>query len=201
MIKATFLSTLSQAINHYLHLDAASLNRLKKLQDKVVTIEILPFHWVFQCQFSALGVEIHQEANLQAHTTISGTPLQLAGMILDKTNRRRFFAEDVKIKGEAEVGQQVTDLFDELHIDWEDHAARIIGDIPAYHLGKTWKAFKTWLSESDASLSEQIKEYIHEEANWQPSRDRLQDFFADIDTFSMDVDRLEMKIKQAKSGR
>ena len=38
-------------------------------------------------------------------------------------------------------------------------------------------------------------EFVHEEMKWLPAREALQDFFNDIDTLRMDVDRIEAKIQ------
>jgi ubiquinone biosynthesis protein UbiJ len=197
-MKAFFLSALSKAINHYLELDPDSRVRLKRLQGKAITIELLPFHLIFQCLLTEHGIDVHMEELVPSETTIRGTPLQMVGVMINKENRHGFFADDLVMEGNAELGQQVTALFDELQVDWEEHFARLAGDVPVYHVSRFLKRATKWLKQAEESLSEDINEYIHEEAAWFPAREALQDFFQDIDAFSMDIDRAEARINQLR---
>ena len=198
-MKNAILPLLTKALNAYLALDPESKHRLKELKGHTVTIELLPFHFEFQCVFTAHGVELHTEENLAAETILRGTPLQLAGAMLCKENRQQFFADDVVIEGNAEIGMQVVDLFDSLHIDWEDYFAQVAGDVPAYHVSRFLRGVKNWLKQADDSFSENVSEYVREEAEWVPSREALQDFFHDIDTVRMDVDRMDARIQQLRT--
>lgn len=193
-MKTRVLSALSDALNAYLKLDAESQFRLAKLQGKVITIELLPFSFIFQCVFSAERIDITMDSDLPPDTILRGTPLQLFNVMAIKADRQRFFADDVSIDGNAEIGQQVIALFDALHIDWEEYLSRLVGDVPAYHAGKMVKHFCAWLSSTDESITEDIKEYLQEETEWLPTREALQDLFHDIDTLRLDVERSAAKI-------
>lgn len=199
-MKNFFLSNLTKAINHYLALDSESPARIKKLQDKVVTIELLPLHFIFQCVFTEHSVQIQADELLHAHTKIRGTPLQMLGVALAKDERQRFFAEDIVMEGDAEVGQQMVELFDDLHIDWEDYLARMVGDVPAYHVSRFMRGMREWLTQTEKTVAQDISEFIHEETTWLPAREALQDFFHDVDVLRMDVDRLEARIKILAQG-
>jgi ubiquinone biosynthesis protein UbiJ len=160
-----------------------------------MTVVFLPFEVSFQCQFSQGKVMIHSGDTLEAQTVIRGTPMQMTGVMIAKDNRHRFFAEDLMIEGNAELGQQMIALFDECQIDWEDHLAQVVGDTPAYHVGRIIRGAFDWVRKTDHSFTQNVNEYVHEEANWFPSREALHDFFNDIDTLRMDVDRAEAKIR------
>ncbi len=188
------LPSLTKAINAYLRLDPESNGRLLKLKGKAITIELLPFHFVFQCVFHEDHVELQQDELLHTDTKIRGTPLHMLGVMLIKDNRQRFFAEDLVIEGNAEFGQQVVELFDELQIDWEEYLSRFLGDVPAYHVGRFLRGINGWLRDTEKAFAQNVNEYMHEEALFLPAREALQDFFAEIDTLRMDVDRVEAKI-------
>lgn len=195
-MKAMITSKLSQAINKYLQLDPTSTIRLNKLAGKIIAIELKPFGYTFYCHFSDQGVQINDTALSEVNTQISGTPIQFVNVMLDKTNRKQFFTDDVNMTGDAEVGQQVIQLFDELEIDWEEYLAKLIGDIPAFNISKFVNRIGNWLQSSNQSLRENVNEYIHEEANWLPTREALQDFYRDIDQLRLDADRLEARLTQ-----
>ena len=193
-MKTLFLSSLSKAMNAYLSLDPESKNRLRHLQNKIITIELRPFHFIFQCEFSAEGVTLHADDILPAETKLTGTPLQMLGVMMTKENRNHFFSDDLMMEGNAEFGQQIVELFDELHIDWEEQLSHFTGDTSAHHISRFVRNVTGWLQQVDQHLSQDMNEYIHEEAEWLPHTEALQDFFNDIDTLRMDVDRAEAKI-------
>jgi ubiquinone biosynthesis protein UbiJ len=194
------LPSLTKAINAYLRLDPESKQRLKNLRGKAITIEFLPFHFIFQCVFSEDSVELQADEWLQTDTKIRGTPLQMLGAMLTKDNRQRFFAEDLLIEGDATIAQQVIELFDELQIDWEEYLSRLVGDVPAYHVGRTLRDMKEWLHNTEKTLAQNINEYIHEEAGFLPVREALQDFFSEIDTLRMHVDRIEARFVRLRTS-
>lgn len=199
-MKKLFLPSINKAINSYLNLDPESKMRVKKLSGKAIAIELLPFHFHFQCVFSENKVEVYSDELMETETQIRGTPLQMMGVMINKENRQQFFAEDIVITGNAELGQQVIALFDELQIDWEEHMAQFVGDVPAYHVGRFVKKIGSWLRHSENSFSQDINEYVHEEAGLFPSSEAFQDFFNDIDALRMDVDRVEVRIKKIKEN-
>ena len=198
-MKKNFLVVLSKAINTYLGLDPESKHRLHDLKGKAITIELKPFQFIFQCVFTGHGISLHTGEHAEAEATLRGTPLQLAGAMLAKENRQHFFADDLIMEGNADIGLQVVDLFDRLQIDWEEYVAQIVGDTPAYHVSRFVRNLGNWLQQSETSLTDNISEYMQEETQWLPSREALQDFFDDIDAIRSDIDRAEAKIQQLKN--
>ena len=198
-MKTLFLGSIEKALNAYLHSDEQSEKRLAKLAGKSIAIELLPLQITFICLFSLDGVTVDINADHQPHTKIKGTPLQLLGAMLDKDRRHQFFADDVIIEGDAEFAQQVIHLFDHIQIDWEEHTARIIGDVPAYQLSKLVRGFRGWLGKTETAFTQDVNDYLHEEAAWFPTREELQEFFSDIDNLRMDLDRLESRIAHLRT--
>ncbi len=187
-----FLSFLSKTVNAYLDLDPASQSRLQILEGKVIGFELLSLHFKFQCVFINNHMDIVTDQI--AETTIRGTPLAFLATAFAKQQRQRFFAEDLTIEGSAELAAEVIALFDELTIDWQEYTSHFIGDIPTYHVERAFKKTNQWLAQIKSSLTQNIDEYIHEEKEWLPSNEALQDLFNDIDQLRMDVDRIEATI-------
>lgn len=191
--------TLNRAINAYLALDSASKDRLQNLQNKSFAIILKPMQMKFVLHFSEDGVSIDTDTESIATVTVTATPLQLMNIMLCKSDRDRAFVEDITMEGNAEFAQHVLTLFDELEIDWEDYLAHFVGDVPSYHANRWLKSAKDWLHDARFSLTQNINEYIHEEAQWLPTREALNDLFADIDLLRMDVDRLATKFMLLKN--
>jgi ubiquinone biosynthesis protein UbiJ len=195
------LSSLNKTMNSLLNLDAESKQRMKKLHGKTIGIELLPFSFEFQCSFDENGVNLFSDELAFTDTVIRGTPLNMLGVMLSKENRQKFFAEDLIIEGNAEFGQEVVDLFDHLQIDWEEYLSKITGDVPAYHTFRLLRKFNRFMQDASGSMRSNINEYIHEEAKWLPIREALNDFFHEIDTTRMDVDRMQERIAHLEDER
>lgn len=198
MIKTLLLSSFEKAVNYYLKLDPDSVQRLASLEGKTATIEWLPFHLVFQCHFTQQQVKIYADALLMSDVTISGTPWQMLNMMNYPKERQYFFNEKINITGNAELGQQIVALFDKMQWDGEEYLAKLIGDVPAYHINRITNCFQQWMHQTKESLIDNVNEYIHEEKEYLPCQEAVNDFFADIDTLRMDVDRLEARINLLK---
>lgn len=196
ILKPAFASVIKTALNTLLQLDPASQERLSKLQDVVVTIEILPFHYFLQLLVKEEGLYVQEEAVLEPDVIIRGTPLQMTALAFNQDKKQQFFADDITIEGNAELAQDVLHLFNHLHIDWEELLSNVVGDAPAYHMGQFMRRTGKWLRSVEESFTNNVDEYVHEEKQWFPTREALQDFFNDIDTLQMDVDRLEARMRK-----
>lgn len=190
---------MEKAVNAYLRQDEQSVARLANMAGKTICIELLPWHIQFYCRFTCDRMVISLQEETTHITKLTGTPMQLGAVMLAKENRQQFFADDLQIEGDAEFAQQVTDLFDQVSIDWEEHTASLIGDVPAYQLSKFAGRVRDWLKKTGESTAQDINDYLHEEAAWFPVRAELQEFFSQIDNLRMDTDRLEARLNHLKS--
>ncbi|MCE3237282.1 MAG: hypothetical protein K0R24_263 [Gammaproteobacteria bacterium] len=182
-------------INAYLALDPESQRRLLKLNGKIVTIELAEHP--IQLQFTQSGITLKTDHFSEPHTVIKGTPLSLLHMGLARDNRKKFFSDNsITIQGNLELGQQVIALFDELEIDWEEYLSRGLGDIGSHQLVRFTKKIKQFGQRICSTLTENIDEYVHEEANLFPPSEALDDFYHDVDDLRMDTDRLETRIRK-----
>ncbi len=194
-MRAFIERNLQSVLNQYLALDPESSKRIKAIDNKVVTIELLSIPLTFQLIFTNSTIEICK-AREKPDTIIKGTPLSLLRMSLDKHHRKSFFADDVTIEGDLELGQKVIDLFDSLDVDYEEYLAYWIGDIPSYHMGQLSRKIRAFKSNVTSTLKDNFKEYLHEETQIFPGKEEVLDFFNDVDQLRLDVDRLEAKIRK-----
>ena len=200
-MKNPFLPFVQKALNRYLTLDPESIHRIHELRGKIVKIHlnmIPPLE--FFLKFNPQTIDVLAEFSNQPDLIIKGTPLSLLNLSLTKDKRKHFFGDNVSIAGNLELGQQVTDLFDQLEIDWEEYISHWVGDISAHQIGRAAEKLKKFSSRFKKSMSQNVNEYIHEEINVFPPKEALQDFFSDIDVLRMDVDRIEARIKNLIRG-
>jgi ubiquinone biosynthesis protein UbiJ len=194
-MRAFFEKNLQVILNRYLSLDPESAYRIKALKNHVITIELNGLALIFQLVFTESNIQVKTNDFSNPDTTIKGTPLSLLHMTLT-SDRKKFFAENVIIEGNLELGQQVIDLFDTLEIDWEEYISRMTGDVPAHQIHRAASHLKIFTTRLRKTLMHNINEYVHEEKNLFPAPEALQDFFQEVDILRMDTDRLEARIAQ-----
>jgi ubiquinone biosynthesis protein UbiJ len=188
--------TFQNALNRYLALDPESKSRLHALDGKTIAIELSGLGLHFHLEFTRQEIKLNRNAAIKPDTTIKGTPFSMLHMSLARHDRKKFFAEDVIIEGNIELGQKAIDLFDSLEIDWEEYASHWIGDVSAHQLGRFIKKTVRVGKKIRLTLRENMNEYIHEEIDLFPPGEALSDFFNDVDTLRMDVDRLEVRLEK-----
>lgn len=189
-----FIQSIEKILNRYLMLDPESKTRLQALEGKIITIELSGLAFAFQLKILQ-GRMYLQKPVEDPDVLIKGTPLFLLHLSLAKENRKQFFAEDVLIEGDLELGQQIIDLFDELEIDWEEYLSHYIGDVASHQIGNFVRRTKQFSKRTREVIVQNVNEYVHEEVNLFPAKEALQDFFHEIDEARMDVDRLEQRMK------
>lgn len=197
-MKHAVITMIEKALNRYIHLDPETVTRLKPLAGKIVTIHMRGMGEPVQIIFTRENIAVKNEALLKADTVVSGTPLTLLRMSLTSGDRKSFFGKEVSIEGDLEVGQAVIDLFDELDIDWEEQLSHVTGDVSAHQMGRFVRGIKNGLQRFSDVLLRNINEYSHEEAQCFPTLEALKDFYADVDSLRMDVDRMTVRVKALK---
>lgn len=195
-MKDVIAAIIQKAINRYILLDPESKMRLRALQGNVVTVEFLKIGFIFQLIFLDETIQLKCDDFVKANVHIKGTPLTMAHMILTRGDRKHFFADDVSMEGNLEIGQQILDLFDQLEIDWEEYLSHWVGDVSAHQIGRFVKRVRTLQQRTYDTLLQNVNEFAHEEIDMFPSPEALKDFFNDVDLLRMDVDRMEARIRK-----
>lgn len=195
MIITFLLPQIEKGLNRYLALDPESYKRLGALEGKTITIYLKPLKSALQIRILEKALHLSEDEVHPADIKITGTPLSLLSLALSADKKHRFFSDDIVIEGNIEQGQQIIDLFDQLEIDWEEYLSQIVGDAPAYEVGRFAKIFFRWSKRAKETLLKNIDEYVHEEQPLFPPAEELQDFYNEVDELRMEIDRLEARIK------
>ncbi len=197
MIKKYTLMALQKAINHALALDESMPDKLKSVEGKVLEVIITPLHVNFFIRFFEQKLLLLAAYKGEPDTIIHSSPLGLIRLsILPASKVRSLFNDKIRISGDIELGQRVKTLFDEIEIDWEDHLAHFTGDVVAHQIGNFVRQGITFKNRFTHSLRQNVTEYVHEEVHLFPTEEEVQDFFKDIDSLSLQTERLAAHVNQ-----
>lgn len=197
MIKKYSLKALEKAINYALRMDEDLPQKMKPLQGRVVAVVIAPLGVRFFILFEDRGLRLRDAFEGTVDTTIHSSPLGLIRLsFLPASQARSLFNEKIRLTGDVELGQEVKKLFDALDIDWEGHLAQFTGDVCAHQIGSLFKKASQFHQRLGQSLRHNSREYVQEERQLLPSREEVEDFFAEVDEARLEVERLEAQLKK-----
>lgn len=197
MLKKYSLKALQKAMNKALSLDEHMPSKLGALDNKTIEMIIAPLNVNFFIHFHNGKICLLDQHQGQINTVIHSNPLGLIRLsLLPASKARSLFNDKVRMSGDMELGQQVKKLFDELDIDWEGHLAQFTGDVVAHQIGSFVRKGLSFKKHLGQSIQQNMTEYLQEELRVTPSKNELEDFFADIDQLSLDAERLQAHVNQ-----
>jgi ubiquinone biosynthesis accessory factor UbiJ len=144
---------------------------------------------------SSTGERLRLEAGSGTATdaTLSAGPFSLLALAGGQT--RSVSATGGTVSGDAEVAQQFSELLGLLKPDPEEELAQLIGDAPAYHLGRLARAVLDFGERAARTGVRNVAEYLaHERRDLVPKAEGRQ-LLDGIDALRDDVDRFEARLK------
>ncbi|HAT2037257.1 TPA: hypothetical protein I8Z92_002721 [Legionella pneumophila] len=200
MLKEYSLKALQTAINQAMKLDEQMPQKIQKLDGKTLEMVITPLNVNFYIRFKGSEMQLLHRIDGRPDTIIHSNPIGLIRLSLLPTSKARsLFNDKIRISGDIELGQSVKKLFDEIDIDWEEHLAHFTGDVVAHQIGSFVRKGLEFKNQFSTSMQQNITEFLQEELRICPSRNELEDFFAEVDELVLSVDRLQAHINNLMS--
>jgi ubiquinone biosynthesis protein UbiJ len=188
-------------LNRYLGLDPDARGRLRALHGRVICLEVLGLGLRWYLVPGPAGVQVLGSFEGEPDCTLTGTPLDLAGMGSERDSADRLFSGAVRIDGDTELGHGFGKLLAGLDIDWEEQLSRITGDVLAHQLGNFARGALRWGQGSLATLRRDLPEYLQEEVRLLPGRYEVDELLSDIDRLRDDLERLEQRVRRLGDRR
>lgn len=194
-----FTQLAEAAINRLLRLDPGARARLGGLQDKVIRLRLgsaEPFElYVLP---SASGVQLRETHERPPDVTLSGDVPVFARLAL-----RRFVPEiiasgEVQISGDIDLGRRFQDILEKIDVDWEEPAARVLGDVAAHQLGHAARGVARWSRQALRTLGQDAAEYLQEESRLLPLRTRAAAFRQAVEAVRAAADGLDARIARLR---
>jgi len=190
------LAALEATINRYLALDPEGAARITDLQGKVILIEVIGFDTRFYLIPGPAGVHFYGDYAGTPDCILRAAPLALARLGVSHRKADRLFSGEVQIEGDTHLAQAFGDFLSGLEVDWEEQLARLVGDVAAHWIGSQIRAADRWGRRTADTLTEDVKEYLQEEARLLPSHYEVQAFLDEVDLVRDGVERLAARIER-----
>lgn len=197
-LQTAALSSLEFVINKALELDPGSSARLAEMQDVTLKIECTAPAFCAYVQPGAQGLRLKSWYDSKPDSGISGTLSELTRLLQAQDKASALVNGAFQISGDSAPLLQLQEILAQLDIDWEQPIARVLGNVAGHQVGKFVRGSLAWGRHASASLQRNIEEFIHEEARLLPPRLELENFYADVSSLNLRVDRLAARVRKAR---
>ena len=123
---------LESAINHVLQLDMESPSRVKKLEGRLLQLDLEGLAITLFFTFKHGVVRVRLKTDDTPDTVISGTPVALFSMAEPEEADWGLPESKVHINGDASLARDLERIFNKLEPDWEGPLAGWLGDVAGH---------------------------------------------------------------------
>lgn len=195
------------ACNNALEHDAATRQRLTRLNGKIMSLEIktpagstsIGPQSISICP-QPHGLEISSEQNDSPDVTLRATLPALLKISRDGMENADLMPGELEINGDAIVGQRFAQVIAELDIDWEGMMAEHIGETPAGVLNMGFGKAKEIFRGSQSVLQNQVSKLLTEDLGLVATKEDVDPFLDDVDTLRADAERLQARLKRIQNS-
>lgn len=190
-------ATLESAINRVLALDENSAKRLRPLAGKRLALHLQelsqPLLFVFSQRIDILICD--DEPDCLISLSVSTLPQLTDSSQLTELIRQ----QKLSVRGDMQLAQDMSALFKELDIDWQEHVSRYTGDVVAHHLGRVVRDGSQWLRNKAALVKRQLRDALAEEKPVLVPKGRQLQFNRDLDALTKRTEALDKRIAALSS--
>lgn len=173
------------------HLDSEAYQFLAPHENKIICFQVEHFpNMYFQIHPDGLKV-IEPLPEDKCDTTFSGPLNAFISMIFTK-NRVQ---QGLHIRGDLECAKALYDTWRHLDLDFEGALANVVGGDVARGLSEGFKQTHEWFKRTLEARTQDFGAYVQDEKKWLPTKIDIEDFFTDVDSLRLDVERLSARIE------
>ncbi|MGE5241076.1 MAG: SCP2 domain-containing protein [Bacteroidota bacterium] len=190
-----FTNLAEAAINRVLRLDPDTRARLGEMSDKAIRLRLGDVEPIeLYVLPSALGVHLRETYERPPDVTLSGDVPVFARLTLRRFVPEIVAAGEVQISGDIDLGRRFQHILEKIDVDWEEPAARILGDVAAHQLGNAVRGVARWSRHAMRTLGQDAAEYLQEESRLLPLRSRAATFRHAVAAMQAEAEKLEARV-------
>jgi ubiquinone biosynthesis protein UbiJ len=194
-------AALETGINRILALDEGSDERLRRLDGRMLRLDLEGLGISLFFAFNGHHVEVGTRSREEPDTVISGSPFALFSMAApDDAARWGTAGSRVSISGDAQLARDLERLFSQLDPDWEGRLSRILGDVWGHQVASGLRAGAEQLRESAGTAGDMVSEYLRRPQGAVAQADEIEAFAEAVDELSEAVDEAEARVRKLTGG-
>lgn len=192
---------LETGINRILALDESTPDRLQRLDDRMLQLDLEGVGITLYFAFNSHRVEVGTRSDYEPDTVISGSPVALFSMAMPEEAAHWGTPESrVTISGDANLARDLERLFSRLDPDWEGRLSRLLGDVWGHQVAAGLRTGAEQVRESAGSAGEMISEYLTSRQSPVAQADEIREFVEDVDDARDAADQLEVQLAEIEKA-
>jgi len=188
---------LETAVNRILALDDLSVERLLRLDGRMLQLDLEGVGITLFFAFNEHHVEVGTRSQHEPDTVISGSPLALFSMAAPEEASRWGTPESrVKISGDANLARDLERLFSRLDPDWEGRLARLLGEVWGHQVAAGLRAGARQVKASAGNAGDMLSEYLQSSKGPLVRAGEVEAFSAAVEELHTATERLEARLRR-----
>ncbi len=193
---------LETGVNRILALDDNTPQRLSRLDDRMLRLDIEGLGISLFFAFDSRRVEVGTHSDYEPDTVISGSPVALFAMAVpDEAGYWGTPESRVTISGDANLARDLERLFSRLDPDWEGRLSRLLGDVWGHQVAAGLRAGAGQVRESAESAGQMISEYLQGSQSPVAREEEFLEFTEAVEETRDATDRLEAALDELEARR
>jgi len=184
-----------------LSFDLEAKKDLSQFEDKTIHIHIDDFKLDYYFSFDSGELLVTEQFEQSISASISGKLNAFVAAAAAEHSADSIFKGELNFSGDIATARQFQSFAQKLNIDWHEPLAQALGDPLGHTLATGLETLSGWLLQTTQSVTQDISEYVQEEARVTPSSSEQQVFFRQVDQLRSRADRLNAKINQLKADQ
>lgn len=195
------MNPLERLINQLLSPDRETFDDLAGLSGKVVQLELInTAQPVISLIIREHAIEVDTEYAGTGDVLIRGTPLDLLVYMRPSSDDRSVVTGNMEIRGDLGLAQDFQHLLRRFEVDWEEQAARLVGDTLARKTSNIVTMSTDFLRRLKEKTELDLSEYVLYETEVLPEKEEIEDFNNSVDTLRDDFERLKQRFQKLSAN-
>ena len=192
------LAALESGLNRALELAPNTRRELAALEGTVFSVQCTAPIFELYLQPLADSIRLMGFCEEAVTTRVRGAAADFSELASSADPAATLINGRLEIEGDSAPLIELQQILSRLDMDWEAPLVDTLGDVAGHQLAQLLRSLFGWGREAGGSLRRQLAEFIVEEARLSPPRLELEDFYRDVQTLGMQVERLESRSQRLR---
>lgn len=201
-LPAMLAGAVEAAVNRVLAMDVRSVERLERLEGKLLQLDLEGLAITLYFQFAFSVVEVTLDADREPDARISGTPTALFSLAAPADGKGWGTpGSGVRIEGDANLARDLAKVFEQLDPDWQATLDRLLGETLGYQVGQGLRQGADGLRRTLDGVFDLAGRFLREESGELAEQNDIDSFNREVDDLRDGVDRLEVRLSRVERRR
>ena len=182
------------AINRILQLDSTVQARMSALTGQVIAINCTQPEITLYLIPLETGLQLTHSWHAPADCTLTAPASLLLKLMTSPDKSPVLHHPDVVLDGNSSLLLELSDILQNLELDWEYEVSRWLGPVPTALLSGHLRSRHHWALQAMQSLHLNSADYLAEESRTLVGHSEAQVRFSEIDQLKIDLDRLDARV-------